>query len=165
MKRIHTVVAGAVAGIALAAAAIVHAQPFGGMGPGFGPGMRMGPGHGPMAGVNPSVMADSRLTDLKTQLKITAAQEPAWQAFAAEAKQQANSMQAVRAKMQQSSGSAPERMEQRTTAMQERAATMATMTKAFNALYTTLTPEQKAIADQNFGMMGPRGMRFGPRAG
>jgi len=43
---------------------------------------------------------------------------------------------------------------------------MATMTNAFGALYAVLTPEQKAIADQNIGMMGHRGMRgFGPRAG
>ncbi len=49
--------------------------------------------------------------------------------------------------------------------MQQRAAGMATMTNAFNALYAVLTPEQKAIADQNVGMMGGRGMRHGPRAG
>ena len=39
------------------------------------------------------------------------------------------------------------------------------MTNAFGALYAVLTPEQKAIADQNVGMMGHRGMGFGPRAG
>jgi len=73
-------------------------------------------------------------------------------------------MQAMRAQMQQDTGTAPERMAQRTTAMQQRAAGMATMTNAFEALYAVLTPEQKAIADQNGGMMGHRGMRFGPRA-
>ena len=165
MKRTHTVVAGVIAGVALAVAAATYAQPFGGMGPGFGPGMGMGPGHGPMAGVDPSVMADSHLSDLKTQLKITPAQESAWQTFAAQAKQQAVSMQAMRAQMQEGTGTAPERMAQRTTMMQQRSAAMATMTDAFNALYAVLTPEQKAIADQNFGMMGHRGMRFGPRAG
>ena len=105
------------------------------------------------------------MSDLKAQLKITTAQEAAWQAFAAQAKAQAASMQAMRAQMQQDTGTAPERMAQRTTAMQQRAAGMATMTNAFGALYAVLTPEQKAIADQNVGMMGHRGMRLGPRAG
>jgi periplasmic protein CpxP/Spy len=165
MKRTHTLIAGLVAGAALAVAAATYAQPFGGMGYGYGPGMGMGPGHGPMAGVDPSVMVDTRLGDLKTQLKIAPAQEAAWQAFAAQAKQQAASMQAIRAEMQNDAATASERMAQRTTAMQQRGAAMATMTNAFNALYVVLTAEQRAIADQNFGMMGHRGMRFGGRAG
>jgi hypothetical protein len=42
---------------------------------------------------------------------------------------------------------------------------MSTMSNAFSTLYAALTPEQKTIADQHFGMMGHRGMRHGPRAG
>ena len=171
MKKIYAVAAGLVAGVALAVAAVTHAQPFGGMGPGAGPGTGpgfahgMGPGHGPMGNVDPSTMADTRLADLKTQLKITAEQDTAWQAFADAAKQQASGMQALRAQMQAGSGTAPERMAQRASAMQQRAAGMTTMSKAFDALYGVLTPEQKTIADQHFGTMGPRGMRFGPHAG
>ena len=165
MKRAHTLIAGVLAGVVLAVAAATYAQPYGGMGHGFGPGMGMGPGHGPMAGVDPAAMADSHLSDLKAQLKINTSQEAAWQAFATQAKTQAASMQAMRAQMQQDSGTAPERMAQRTTAMQQRAAGMATMTTAFSALYAVLTPEQKAIADQNVGMMSHRGMGFGRRAG
>jgi Spy/CpxP family protein refolding chaperone len=74
-------------------------------------------------------------------------------------------MQAMRAQMQASAGTAPEQMAQREAAMQQRAASMATMANAFDALYAVLTPEQKSIADQNGGMMGHRGMRFGARAG
>jgi Spy/CpxP family protein refolding chaperone len=167
MKRTRTVIAGVVAGVALAVAAATYAQPFGGTGCGHGPGMGMGmgPGHGPMAGVDRSAVAEARLTDLKAQLKINTSQESAWQAFTAQAKQQAASMQASRAQMQQEAGTAPERMALRAAAMQQRAAGMATMASAFNALYAVLTPEQKAVADQNIGMFGPRGMRFGPRAG
>ncbi len=165
MKRIHTVVAGIAAALALAVAAGTYAQPFGGMGSGYGPGMGMGPGHGPMAGVDPAAMIDSRLADMKTQLKITATQESAWQAFTTAARQQATDMQAIRGQMQQGAGTAPERMGQRATAMQQRSQAMATMTNAFNALYAVLTPEQKTVADQHFGTMGSRAMRFGPRAG
>ena len=164
MTRTHTLIVGVVAGIALAVAAATYAQPYGGMGQGFGPGMGVGPGHGPMAGVDPAAMADSHLSDLKAQLNINTSQEAAWQAFATQAKAQAASMQAMRAQMQQDTGTAPERMAQRTTAMQQRAAGMVTMTNAFGALYAVLTPEQKAIADQNVGMMGHRGMGFDRRA-
>ena len=165
MKRTHSLIAGVVAGVALAVAAAAYAQPYGGMGYGHGPGMGMGPGHGPMAGFDPAAIADARLSDLKAQLKITAGQEGAWQAFAAEAKVQAASMQAMRAQMQANAGTGPEQMGQRATAMQQRAASMATMANAFGVLYAVLTPEQKAIADQHVGSMGHYGMGFGRRAG
>jgi Spy/CpxP family protein refolding chaperone len=165
MKRNHSLIAGVVAGVALAVAAATYAQPYGGMGQGYGPGMGMGHGHGPMAGVDPAAMVDARLNDLKTQLKINTSQEAAWQAYATQAKAQAASMQALRAQMQQDAGTAPERMAQRTAAMQQRAAGMATMTNAFGSLYAVLTPEQKAIADQYVGLGGHRGMGFGRRAG
>ena len=164
MTRTHTLIAGLVAGSALAFAAATYAQPFGGMGHGYGPGMGMGPGHGPMAGVDPAAMADARLSDLKARLKVNASQEAAWQAFATQSKAQAASMQAMRAQMQQDTGAAPERMALHKTMMQQRAAGMATMTNAFEALYAVLTPEQKAIADQNVGTMGPCGMGLGRRA-
>jgi Spy/CpxP family protein refolding chaperone len=165
MKRTHTLIAGVVTGIALAVAGAIYAQPYGGMGQGMGPGMGMGPGHGPMAGIDPAAMADAHLGSLKAQLKITTAQEDAWQTFAAQAKQQAASMQAMRAQMQAGTGTAPEQMGQHAAAMQQRAAGMATMTNAFGALYAVLTPEQKAIADQNVGMMGRHGAGFRGGAG
>jgi protein CpxP len=165
MKKIHTVLAGVVAGVSLAVATATFSQPFGGMGHGPGPGMGHGQGHGPMAGADPSVRVDSHLSDLKAQLKITAAQETAWQAFTAAAKQQAAGMQAMHAQMQQDSGTAPERMAQHAAAMQQRGAAMATMSAAFGSLYAVLTPEQKAVADQHAGMMSHRGMRHGSHAG
>lgn len=164
MKRIHAVVAGVVAGVSLAVAAVTYAQPFGGMEHGSGPGMGMEQGHGPMAGGDPSAMINSRLSDLKALLKITTAQEAAWQTFTTAAKQQAAGMQTMRTQMQQGTGTVPERMAQRTTAMQQRAAAMTTMTDAINAVYAVLTPEQKTIADQQFGMMGSHAMRFGSHA-
>jgi periplasmic protein CpxP/Spy len=167
MKTIHTLVTASLAGIALVAA-VASAQPFGmgpGAGAGFGPAMRMGAGHGPMAGVDPATTIDFRLSDLKAQLKITTEQEAAWQAYADAAKQQATDMQALREQMHPGTGSAPDRMAQHTQIMQQRAASMATMSKAFNALYAVLTPEQKTIADQHFGPMAHRGPAFARHAG
>ena len=165
MKSTRTLIAGAVAGVALAVAAVTYAQPYGGGGHGFGPGMGMGPGHGAMANVDPAEMAETHLADLKAQLKINTSQDAAWQAFAAQAKAQGAGMHSMRAQMQEGTGTAPERMAQRAAAMQQRAAGMATMANAFGALYAVLTPGQKAIADQHVGMMGHRGKGFGRPAG
>lgn len=165
MKKLHVVLAGLVAGVSLAAAVATQAQPVAGMGPGNGQGMGMRGGHGMMAAADPAANQDARLAAMKTQLQINASQEAAWQSFATAAKQQSAAMQALRTQMQQSNMTAPERMAQRSAMAQQREAAMAPVTSAFNVLYAALTPEQKTIADQSFGMMGGRGGRFGPRAG
>ena len=171
MKKITTAVRIAVGAAALAVAAVATAQPCGGMGAGFGPGMGMrggpgmGPGYGAHGPVDHAAVADGRLAYLKSALKITPAQESAWEAFAATSKAQAGSMDAMREKMWQGGASAPERAAARAEAMQQRATAMAAASKAIGGLYAVLTPEQKAIADQNLGQGGPYAMRFGRRAG
>ena len=147
-----------------------------GMGPGVGPGpmgggpmMGYGPmGHGPMghgmgpqAYGNPAAAADWRLSGLKSELKITAAQESAWKLFADQTKQQAEAMQALMATAQGSAqASAPERLDLRNQMMKKRQEQMEKTTTAFKDLYAVLTPEQKVLADQHIGMMGGRGMAF-----
>jgi hypothetical protein len=102
-----------------------------GQGPGYGPGPGMGQGMGPMGygpmghgpmgrGMGPQVYgdpaaaADWRLSGLKSELKITAAQESAWKAFADQATQQADAMQKLMTSAQGSAkATAPERLEQR----------------------------------------------------
>ncbi len=136
-----------------------------GMGPmGYGPmGRGMGPGSGPQAFANPGAFAESRLAGFKAELKITAAQEPAWNAFAGQAKQQAEAMQKLMAGVQGSAqATAPERIEQQAKFMKQRQEQMEKGAAAFKDLYAVLSPEQKALADQGFGpgMMGGRGMAF-----
>jgi Spy/CpxP family protein refolding chaperone len=178
MKKISTAVRIAVGAAALAVAAVAAAQPCGGAGAGFGPGMGggfgpgmgmragpgMGPGYGARGAVDHAAVAEGRLAYLKSALKITPAQESAWDAFATTSKAQAASMDAIREKMWQSGASAPERAAARAEAMQQRATVMAASSKALGSLYAVLTPEQKAIADQNLGPGGPFAMRFGRRA-
>lgn len=161
-----------------------------GPGPGYGPGAGMGPGYGPGGGMgagmghmgrgpmgygpmrqgmgpqgfgNPSSMAEARNAYLKSELKISAAQESAWKAYAEQAKQQAEAMQALRTTAQGSAqATAPERLEFRNQLMKKRQELMEKSTAAFKDLYAVLSPEQKALADQHagFGMMGGRGMAF-----
>ncbi|MBE0548193.1 MAG: Spy/CpxP family protein refolding chaperone [Rubrivivax sp.] len=166
MQRTTKIAAATLAALALAAVTAVSAFPGPGAGPGFGP-MAGGPGvFGPrIAGGDMTAFADQRLGVLKTELKITAAQEPAWTAFAGKAKEQAQTMQARRAKMQADGGPAPDRMAQRTEFMKQRMAGMESMNAAMKDLYVVLTPEQKALADQRFGHAGGPRMHFGPRGG
>lgn len=158
---------------------------MGGYSQGYGPGHGMGPGmmggYGPGYGMGPQAMfdahsgnADEGLAALKSELGITAKQDSAWQAFANNAKQQNENRQAWFAKMHEarSAGSAPEALAQQTEFMKQRQAEMEAYAAALKNLYATLTPEQKAIADQRFGGFGRgysagygRGYRGGPGAG
>jgi hypothetical protein len=152
-----------------------------GNGPGSGMGMGMGPmgrghmgrgmmGNGPMGhGMgqqgrgNPAAAAEWRLSGLKSDLKITSAQESAWKAYADQAKQQAEAMQKQMANVQgNTQATAPERLELRNQFMKQRQEQMEKGSAAFKELYAVLSPEQKAIADQRvgFGMMGGMGMAY-----
>lgn len=174
MRHIHKLaiagamtLAGATAGLALAA-------PFG---PGAGPG---GPSFGPMAGGpsgfgpgahfrggDPAAFVDSRLGALQAELKITAQQQPAWDAFAAKVRQQAAAMQKLHDKVGQSAATAPDRMAQGADFMKQRAVGMEATAAAMKDLYAVLTPEQRVVVDRGFGPGGSGrgpGMRFGPHA-
>ncbi len=169
MKRMHKIVTGVVATLALgiAAAAFAHSEGGPGFAPCAGDHPGMGQGHrsGPWGGKDPVAFAENRLAHLKVDLKISAQQEGAWQAFTVKAKKQAEEMQAVRSKLPQAAATAPERMAQRSEMMRAGLAGMESMTAAFKDLYAALSPEQKAIADRHFGAMnGPhmgRGMHHG----
>ena len=151
------------AGLVTAVVAVAHPG-FGGYGPGYGPGMMgggpgmmgggpgmmMGWGHGRMfAGKDTDIarFQQDRLGELKSQLGITAEQQPAWDAFAAQAAEQAKVMQALR---NDGSATMPERMQQRQKAM-------ASMSESFTRLYEVLTPQQRELFDQSYGPMYRRG--------
>jgi Spy/CpxP family protein refolding chaperone len=160
MKR-KTIIAAAVgAAISLGlAAGFVNAHPYGvGPGMGGGPGYGMGYGRGPGYG-DPAAAAEGRLAYLKAELKITAAQEPAWKKFSDQARQQAESMQAARTAMQ-GSANAADRAELHNQLMKSRLEQSEKTTAAFKELYAALSPEQKALADQHPG--GRMGFGGGP---
>ena len=119
-----------------------------------------GMAEGMMHGGDSAAMVDRHLADTKTALNITAAQEPAWQAFATQAKQQAEAMQTMRGKLQDAdaNATAPDRMQARTQLLQQRLTGMEAMTKALKHLYTVLSPEQRTIANQRLSMMGEQRM-------
>ena len=119
-------------------------------------GMMRGKMQGRAGATDFSAAASARLDKLKTDLKITTAQDAAWQAFAGKAKQQIENMQTMHKQSPPPASSAPalsapERMDKGIEFMKQRLASMETMNAALKDLYAVLTPEQKTIADQHFG--------------
>jgi Spy/CpxP family protein refolding chaperone len=153
MKKLHLTLITTLGALALAASAAVTAAPQDGPDHG-GPGMHQGREgqRGDMA-----AMASQRLAKLKDELKITAQQEPAWQAFATRATDQAKAMQAQHEQARQERDkadaaklSAPERMAQQLTQMKQHLAAMETLQASVKDLYAVLTPEQRSQADRHF---------------
>lgn len=138
-----------------------------GMGPGYGMGRGMGFGHGPGFGPgatdNPGAFVENRLAALKSELKITPAQEGVWNAYVGQAKLQADSMRKWMITMHEStSASLPERSELHNQIWKQRQAHSETTAQTIKDLYAVLTAEQKPIADQLLGGFGPRaGGRMG----
>jgi hypothetical protein len=125
--------------------------------------MGMGPmggrGFGPAS--NPESNADARLAYLKSELKITADQEAAWNAYGSAVKQQAAQMQAFRTAMFNAQ-TPQDRMTLHGEHAKQRAGRFEALDKSLRDLYGVLTDEQKASADLHLGRMrfghaGPRG--------
>jgi len=146
MKTWRSLAVGLASVVALGAAAgAVQAQ-------GASPGASYGHSRDPVAA------ADKRLTRLKGDLKITSAQESAWNAYAGQIKQHAGEMQALHNQMREraSSGnntrpSAPERVERQAQFTKQQGEYLERLAGLTKDLYATLTPEQKTLADQRLG--------------
>jgi Spy/CpxP family protein refolding chaperone len=174
MKTSTKIIAAAAATLSLGAAGLVfasqtHPGPEGCSHQGRGMGTEGGHGgmRGGMGGADMAARATARLAELKTELKITTAQEPAWQQYEAVVRQQADSMQALRkgmqARMQDPKAMAEfDPQAQRESMLKLRESNQATRDSARQALYAVLTPEQKALADERLraghgGHMAMRG--------
>lgn len=97
---------------------------------------------------DPAARADQHLARLKADLKLTATQEPLWQAFAEKAKSEAGKgFTAMRENSQDLGLSAPDRMAKRTEIMKDRVAAMESVNATFRPLYESLSVEQKRVAD------------------
>jgi len=179
MKRSTKILAAAAIAVAsLGTAGLSIAHPGGmGWGPGYGamggaPGYG-GMGHGPGAGMwggmgggmggwmnasEASAVVGSRLAAVKSELKITSDQEPAWGAFEKQTQQQVESMQALRQQMQErmhgaTPGTPAEFAALRDGMFKLRQANAEAHAKVVKDLYAALTPEQRAVADR--ALYGP----------
>ncbi|HET6377532.1 MAG TPA: Spy/CpxP family protein refolding chaperone [Methylocella sp.] len=104
--------------------------------------------------------APERVAALKTELKITDAQMPAWNKFSdavlAAAKSMDESMQSMHKHMQSGMKmSLPEQVSHRLQMMSSRVAAMQSIKEALDPLYASFSDEQKKIADKlKIGPMG-----------
>ncbi len=111
---------------------------------------------------DPAARIEQRLNQFKGELRLSAQQEPLWQAFAEKAKSEAGKgFQAMRDQAQDLSLSAPERMARRTEVMKQRVVAMESVNASFKTLYDALTVDQKRVADIHAARMGA-GRHMGP---
>ncbi len=109
---------------------------------------------------------EGRLAYVKTELKITDAQESLWNSYAAAARDSANTMLArcttMMAQHSGSTASLPDRLDQNEQLMAAHLDALRVMNKTLKPLYVALDESQKKTADQllrsPMGMMGPIGM-------
>jgi len=126
---------------------------YGAMGPGM-----MGGSADAMCGAMASHI-DGRLAYIKAELKVTDAQESLWNAYAAAAHENANTMVARCTTMMGKRGSQaslPDRLDQNEQLMAAQLDALRSMNNALKPLYAALTDGQKKTADQL--VWGPMGM-------
>jgi hypothetical protein len=95
--------------------------------------------------------AEARIKELHAKLHITAAEEPQWEAFTAVMRENAQHTEETAAQRgDPSTMTALDEMRGYTAMAAAHAADMQKMLPAFEALYTSLSPEQKKLADELF---------------
>jgi periplasmic protein CpxP/Spy len=97
-------------------------------------------------------LAERRISDLHSRLHITADQSPQWDQFAQIMRQNATEMDQSNQQRAEKLGSmsAVDNMQSFAQLEQQRAQAMQRLVPAFQALYATLSDQQKATADQLF---------------
>jgi hypothetical protein len=120
--------------------------------------MSMMHGGGMMGGM-PFEHVEGRLAFLKTELKITPAQEPQWNKFADAIRSAAQSMKGMHdqmmqgGQMMQGAPSAPARLDRYEHMLAARLETVRAIKAAFDPLYLSLFDDQKKTADELCGRM------------
>jgi LTXXQ motif family protein len=110
----------------------------------------------PMMGRQNAATPADRLTALKSELAITDAQQSAWNAYTEKITKTWESMGTMREHMQKmhSAKSPVDRLDAHITMMETRLATMKEVKPLLQALYDSLTADQKAKADISLAPMG-----------
>ncbi|MEX3638849.1 Spy/CpxP family protein refolding chaperone [Paraburkholderia sp. BR14320] len=105
---------------------------------------------------------EDRIAYLHSQLKITPAQETQWKAFADVMRSNGETMgQLFEQRKAATNVSALDDMKQYATIAQAHADGMKKLVDAFEPLYSSLSPEQKKLADATFHHGGPEGHHRG----
>lgn len=106
---------------------------------------------GPMGMMSPR-RVEGRIAFLRTELKITEAQQPAWTAFADALRAEARSMQDMRQRMAAAGAPFPEQADLLVQALAARLEAAGAIASSGRALYAALTDEQRKTADELLAM-------------
>jgi len=108
---------------------------------------------------------EERIAFLHSSLKITPEQEPQWKTFADQMRSNSQSMSdlVMQRTQSESTRNALDDMKQYAQIAQTHAEDMQKLVTAFEPLYNSFSPDQKAIADQTFRHGQQRGGMRGPR--
>ena len=115
--------------------------------------------HGGLTGDMPLKHVEGRLAFLKTELKITAAQEPQWTIFAEFVRATAKRAEATKPATMPGGmkmSTAPERLAHYEQTLAARLETVRALKAAVDPLYASLSGEQKKLADEL--LMSPMGV-------
>lgn len=91
---------------------------------------------------------EKRQTELRQKLNLSAAQEPAWNAFVASMTPPARDKAQPAERAKQEKLTAPQRMEKRLQHMKQAEAHMTKQLDALKTFYGQLTPQQQAVFDE-----------------
>jgi len=92
---------------------------------------------------------ETHIADLKRRMAITPAQQPQWRSFTSIMRQNAQHQEALHAGAAAAT-SAPDTLRAYAANVQGHAADLERMIPAFDALYATMSPDQRAAADRVF---------------
>ena len=110
---------------------------------------------GAMMGGMPMTHVEGRLAFLKTELKITAAQEPQWSKFADAFRAVGRTTKSMEGRMMQggAGATAPDLLARQERQLTARLDAVRTIKATFDPLYAALSGEQKKVADELMGHM------------
>lgn len=106
-----------------------------------------------------AVQVERRIAGLQRRLKITPEQQPQWDAFAGVMRQNAAHIEALQRDRAEkvATMNAPDDMRSYAEVARAHADDLQHLAAAFDALYASMTPEQKAAADRTFHEFQGRG--------
>lgn len=105
----------------------------------------------------PALAVESRITDLHDKLRITAAQEPRFKAYADVLRANSEAMEKLfEARAKETDNSAPARLRWYAQLTSAHAESVGKLVSVFDALYQVLSPTQKKAADAYFEALSQR---------
>lgn len=106
-----------------------------------------------------SMHVDKHISELKAQLKITAAEETQWDAVAQTMRDNASNIDKAMEKREEANGSAIDDLNAYGEVVQSHADGIKKLSAVFSTLYMSMSADQKKVADDVFAQRGHEGKK------